>query len=109
LAGWGISYLPNEPAELSESGGAIVEFQPRSVSLYDFYTLPEFRGRRIYKALLAHILRLRFGQGSKYAYIGVDAKNVPSRKAIESVGFRLATVNTFYRFLKWKKLNTKRL
>jgi len=109
LAGWGVSYFPKEPAVLSESGGAILEFQPGSVSLYDFYTLPNFRGRKLYQALLVHILRLRFDQGAKHAYIGVAAKNVTSRNAIERVGFRLIMINSFYRFLKWKKLVTKRL
>jgi CelD/BcsL family acetyltransferase involved in cellulose biosynthesis/GNAT superfamily N-acetyltransferase len=107
LAAWGISYFPTEPAVLSESGGAICEFLPESVSLYDFCTLPEFRGRKLYQALLVHILRLRFGQGARHAYIGVAAKNIASRRAIERVGFRLIMVNRFYRFLKWKKLDTK--
>lgn len=109
LAAWGISYSPNESSVLSESGGAILEFQPGSVSLYDFYTLPEFRGRKLYQSLLAHILRQRFDQGAQHAYIGVAANNVASRKAIERVGFRLMMVNNFYRFLKWKNLKTKRL
>ena len=69
--------------------------------MYDFYTLPEFRCKS-YQALLVHILRLRFGQGAKLAYIGVAANNVASRKAIERVGFRLIMINSFYRFRSGK-------
>jgi len=109
LAAWGISYFPKEPAVLSESGGAIFEFQPGSVSLYGFYTLPEFRCRKLYQALLLHILRLRFDQGAKYAYVGVAANNVASRKAIERVGFRLTMVASFSRFWKWQTSESRRV
>jgi ribosomal protein S18 acetylase RimI-like enzyme len=50
LAGWGYSYLPTEPAQLTETPGATLEFEPGAASLYDFHVLPEFRGRRIYQA-----------------------------------------------------------
>lgn len=109
LATWGISYWPKEPAEISEAGGAALEFLPDSVSLYDFYTLPEFRRRKLYQALLVHILRLRFSQGAKYAYLGLAANNVASRKAVERVGFRLLSIHRYSRFLKWKKLETRNL
>ena len=87
LVAWGISCFPQEPAVLNESGGAIFKFEPESVSLYDFYTLPEIRGRKSYKALLVHILRLRFGQGAKLAYIGVAANNVASAKRLNASDF----------------------
>jgi CelD/BcsL family acetyltransferase involved in cellulose biosynthesis/ribosomal protein S18 acetylase RimI-like enzyme len=96
LAGWGYSYLPSEPAQLTETPGATLAFEPGSASLYDFHVLPEFRGKRLYQALLTDILRKRFGQGVPRAYITVLESNVASRKAIERVGFRLMRRN-FYR------------
>jgi CelD/BcsL family acetyltransferase involved in cellulose biosynthesis/GNAT superfamily N-acetyltransferase len=93
LAGWGYSYWPTEPAKLSEVGGALLQFEPRSVSLYDFYILPEFRGRQLYQAFLTSILRRRFLEGADHAYIGVLERNSPSRLGIENVGFRRIRVN----------------
>jgi CelD/BcsL family acetyltransferase involved in cellulose biosynthesis/GNAT superfamily N-acetyltransferase len=109
LAGWGTSYWPSEPAPLDETPGAMLEMETGSVSLYDFYTLPEFRGRKLYPALLTHILQLRFGEGAARAYIAVVASNRASRNAIERVGFKLAMVTEYKRFLKWRSLSTKRL
>jgi GNAT superfamily N-acetyltransferase len=109
LAAWGYSYSPSEPATLTEVGGATLEFEPESVSLYDFYTLPEFRGKKLYQALLSHILSMRFSSGAKQAYITVLEKNAPSRVAIERVGFKPVTINEITRFLKWKKLRSTRV
>jgi CelD/BcsL family acetyltransferase involved in cellulose biosynthesis/GNAT superfamily N-acetyltransferase len=96
LAGWGYSYLPAEPAQLTETPGATLEFEAGSASLYDFHVLPEWRGRRLYQALLSDIVRKRFAEGVNRAYITVLESNAASRKAIERVGFRLLRRN-FYR------------
>lgn len=95
LAGWGYSYAPSEPAHLTETPGATLEFEPGAVSLYDFHVLPEFRGRRLYQALLTDILRKRFAEGASSAYITVLEANAPSRVAIERVGFRLVRRNLY--------------
>jgi CelD/BcsL family acetyltransferase involved in cellulose biosynthesis/ribosomal protein S18 acetylase RimI-like enzyme len=104
LAGWGYSYYPKEPARLTETPGAVFEFEPGAVSLYDFHVLREFRGRRIYQALLTHILQQRFAEGAPVAHISVLASNHSSRVAIERVGFRLVAVNAYRRVLKWATL-----
>src|SRR5205085_9866911 len=75
LAGWGYSYVPSAPAQLTETPGASLEFEPGAVSLYDFHVLPEFRGRRLYQALLTHILHTRFAEGATRAYIAVLESN----------------------------------
>jgi len=103
LAGWGWSYWPQGP-ELIDVTQTELEFAPNSVSLYDFYTIPEFRGRRLYQALLTHILRTRFAEGAERAYIMVQDTNVASLKAIERVGFRLVMVDEINRVFGWKKL-----
>lgn len=107
LAGWGYSYLPSEPARLSETPGAILDFLPESVSLYDFHVIPAFRGRRLYQYLLSEILKMRFAEGARHAYIGVLASNGPSRSAIERVGFRLAAINHYRRFFRREKVWTE--
>jgi CelD/BcsL family acetyltransferase involved in cellulose biosynthesis/RimJ/RimL family protein N-acetyltransferase len=104
LAGWGYSYPPDQPAALTETPGAILEFEPQSVSLYDFRILPEFRGRKLYQALLTAILRQRFGEGAARAYITVLESNVASRAAIERVGFRAVRRNRYRRLWKTETL-----
>ena len=60
-----------------------------SVSLYDFYTDPKFRGRGLYRQLIAHMLQLAFSnENTKYAYICVLADNGASRHVIEKAGFQ---------------------
>jgi RimJ/RimL family protein N-acetyltransferase len=68
--------------------GQFVEFPADSVYLYDFFTHPEYRNRGFYQSSLQQILReLRTTSAFKEAYIGVDLGNVPSRRAIEKIGF----------------------
>ena len=104
LAGWGWSYWPQEP-EMIDVTQAVLNFDPKSISLYDFYTIPEFRGRRIYQSLLGHILQERFAQGAEQAYIMVQDTNVASRKAIERIGFRLVAIDEVKRLLRSTRLH----
>ena len=107
LAGWGLSYWPKEPANLSETGGTVLEFPPGSVSLYDFFVLPEYRGRKLYQALLSHILELRFREGAGQAYIGVLKSNESSLAGIERTGFKRWRTTRYWRLLKWKRMNSR--
>jgi len=107
LAGWGYSYLPTEAAQLTETPGATLEFEPGSASLYDFHVLPEFRGKRLYQALLTDILRKRFAQGVPRAYITVLESNVASRKAIERVGFQLQRRNVYRKQFRKETIRTE--
>jgi len=100
LAAWGFSYQPTQPANLTETPGAVLDFEANAVSLYDFHTIPEFRGRRVYQALLSRILARRFAQGMARAYITVLLSNTPSRVAIERVGFQLIREHHYRRLLK---------
>ena len=109
LAGWGYSYYPQKPAQLTETPGATLDFPAGSVSLYDFHVVPECRGKRIYQALLTHILQQRFAEGAPLAWITVLASNVPSRVAIEHVGFQLKAANRYRRLLRWTRLTPLRV
>jgi GNAT superfamily N-acetyltransferase len=106
LAAWGCSWYPTEPALLTEAGGARLEFLPNSVSLHGFYTLPEFRGRKLYQALLSYVLAKRFAEGAAHAYISAGVSNIPSLRAIERVGFKAVKVFEWSRFLKWSQLRS---
>jgi len=101
LAGWGFSYWPREPAFITETQTTF-EFEPESVMLYDFETIPEFRGRKLYQTLLSNILRERFAEGAQRAYISCVETNHASRRAIERVGFRLVAVHELRRLL-WRR------
>lgn len=103
LAGWGFSYIPSEPAKLNETGGTLFEFLPNSASLYDFYVLPEFRGRKLYPALLAYILKKRFAEGAQQAYIAVLQSNQSSLRAIQRVGFQVIRRNRYMRLARWER------
>ena len=106
LAGWGYSYLPAEPAHLTETPGATLAFEAGSASLYGFHVLPEFRGRRLYQALLHDILQKRFADGAPRAYISVLQSNAPSRIAIERVGFQLLRRNFYSRTWNQERLTS---
>ena len=98
--------MPSGPAQLTETPGASLEFEPGAVSLYDFHVLPEFRGRRLYQALLTDILQKRFAEGASTAYITVLASNAPSRAAIERVGFKLVRRNIYKKVGKQETLTS---
>lgn len=57
--------------------------------LWDFVTLPAFRGRGLYPLLLQEILR-RQRQEAEWFWIGHDPDNEASRRGILKAGFRLA-------------------
>jgi RimJ/RimL family protein N-acetyltransferase len=65
-----------------------MRFPPGSVTFYDFYSHPDFRGRGLYRATIGQMLREAFARkDTKYAYISVLADNLPSRHVIETMGF----------------------
>jgi RimJ/RimL family protein N-acetyltransferase len=69
------------------------------VCLFAFETVPAFRGRRLYPAVLTGILDERFREGATLAYIWCRQDNVASYRAIRRVGFREVAVHEFERFL----------
>lgn len=108
LVGWGWSYWPKEPTLLTETG-TVLEFEPNSVSLHDFYIIPEYRGKRFLQVLLTQILSERFAEGATLAYIGCRESNVALRKAVEGAGFRLVIINEVVRLLGWKRWRQRQL
>ncbi|WP_167761403.1 GNAT family N-acetyltransferase [Duganella callida] len=65
-----------------------IELPEGSVTLYDFYSHPDWRGRGYYRLTLSRMLRDAFASpATQYAYIMVLADNGPSRHVIEKLGF----------------------
>ncbi len=56
--------------------------------IWDCATPPAYRGKRLYPALLAHILTTLAAEGISRAWLGTDADNIPSQKGVALVGFQ---------------------
>jgi CelD/BcsL family acetyltransferase involved in cellulose biosynthesis/GNAT superfamily N-acetyltransferase len=84
-SGWmGLNQLTSHMSEVGQS----ITFPPKSVTLYDFYSHPDFRGAGLYRATIGHMLKEAFSDAAtEYAYISVLAHNRPSRHVIETMGF----------------------
>jgi GNAT superfamily N-acetyltransferase len=57
------------------------------VGLYDVFTVPTSRGRGLALALCAELLEFARRQGSRTAYLQVDADNAPARRVYQRLGF----------------------
>jgi GNAT superfamily N-acetyltransferase len=57
--------------------------------LWDFVTLPAYRGQGLYPLLLQEILRLQMSE-AKWFWIGHEPANEASRRGIIKAGFKLA-------------------
>lgn len=109
LAAWGHSYWPGEPARLTEIGEVFLDYEAKSVSLYDFYTLPEFRGRGLYQALLAAVLRKRFAEGAERAYVTAPASVKAACRGAHRVGFRPVQIVDTRWFFTWAHARSRLL
>ncbi len=69
------------------------------VCLTAFETLPAYRGRRLYPAILTQIVQERFREGAPTAFIWCRQENVASYRAIERVGFRKIAFHRYSRLL----------
>jgi len=85
---------------VAEAGGAVVcagwvRFEPRSdfATLWGGGTLPRWRGRGIYRAIVAHRAQAAARRG--YRYLEVDASDA-SRPILERLGFVAVTKTTPY-------------
>jgi len=88
-AAWG--WVATRHAAIPELG-IDVRFPAGDRYLWDFGTLPAWRGRGIYPALLQAIIK---GEGAERFWIGHDWDNVASARGIERAGFQ--RVGTVYR------------
>ncbi len=81
-------WLACTPVWVGEIGHAVVP-GPEDVYLYDAFTMPGWRGRGLFSAVIASLLALARSRGRKRALIFVGAGNRASRRAIERAGFEI--------------------
>ena len=75
--------------------------------IWNCVTLPEYRGLRLYPALLAYILRELHNQGEQRSWICTDSDNLASQKGIALAGFQpvvgLFTAHSPMSHLSWSR------
>jgi GNAT superfamily N-acetyltransferase len=81
--GW-ISFESEDIGELNLR----IKLVPGEAYIWDCATLPAFRGKLLYSALLAYILDELRAQNVCRAWIGADYDNLPSQKGMARAGFR---------------------
>lgn len=80
--GW-VSFIEEDIGELNLR----IKLLPGESYIWDCATLPAFREKLLYSALLIHILRELHAQNICRTWIGADLENVPSQKGIARAGF----------------------
>jgi hypothetical protein len=80
--GW-VSLVDEEVGEL----GLHLVLQPGEIYIWDCYTFPAYRQKRLYSALLVFILQKLKTEGFHRAWIGADLANTPSQRGIDRAGF----------------------
>ncbi|MFN0074025.1 MAG: GNAT family N-acetyltransferase [Chloroflexota bacterium] len=83
-----------EPEPMDDLGVSFTA-PPGEVWLYDFATVPEFRGRRLYPALLRFILKQLKDQDVSRTWIGTSPGNIASQRGISRAGFTLVCETEF--------------
>lgn len=81
-------WLTGQPEWVAEIGRLVVP-GPDEVYLYDAFTVPAWRGRGLFQAMLMRLLEYARAQGKRRALIFVLNRNRASRRAIERTGFEL--------------------
>ncbi|UCG30476.1 MAG: GNAT family N-acetyltransferase [candidate division WOR-3 bacterium] len=84
-----------------------LEVKPNEVYLYDAYTRPSFRGKRIYPFLITKVAEYYRNEAFDYAMIFSTENNASSNKGIERCGFNIYETVYYRNFLGWKSWQTK--
>ncbi len=66
--------------------GMAIHLKNDEAYIWDCATLPEYRGQRLYPALLAHMLKALRDEKLQRIWIGTDADNLPSQSGAMRVG-----------------------
>lgn len=92
-----VAFFGDEPAGYGWSGANAIgvgdkfwPITPPNRGLWDFATLPAFRGRGMYPHLLQAILRREEHEAEKF-WIGHRIDNIASQRGIEKAGFQLVS------------------
>ena len=67
--------------------GLSIKLTSEDVYLFSAYVRPEYRGRRLYEALIGHIARTFFDDGLRRILLTTDACNTSALNAVQRMGF----------------------
>ncbi|HEV2236228.1 MAG TPA: GNAT family N-acetyltransferase [Ktedonobacterales bacterium] len=99
LAAWGwVSFGVEAIGELERS----LHMRPGEAYCWDCVTLPAYRGRGLYTALLGHLAATLRGAGAMRLWIGASRANRPSVRGFAAAGFRPAVNLTYLRLGGWR-------
>ena len=76
-----------------------MRMRPGEAYIWDCATLPSYRRRGLYTALLRHIVATLRGEGLRRLWIGASLDNTPSIRGFRSAGFRPALRLLYLRVL----------
>jgi RimJ/RimL family protein N-acetyltransferase len=81
-----------------------LRLKPGEAEIANGITLPQFRGKRVYPFVMYTLLRKLRDEGYRYVYGYIEADNLPSRRGIDKVGFKLIgrswRLRFFYHYLR---------
>ncbi|HVF55413.1 MAG TPA: GNAT family N-acetyltransferase [Pyrinomonadaceae bacterium] len=106
LASWGWAYPVQKDAIFFVESGQTLDTGPNAVAFHSLYTVADYRGRRLYPALLSRMLRDYFAEGAERVIIYCVETNTASRRGIERAGFRLSEIRVVSRWLgrkSWRR------
>jgi CelD/BcsL family acetyltransferase involved in cellulose biosynthesis/ribosomal protein S18 acetylase RimI-like enzyme len=86
LAGW--VWAQGRQTAQAENATTAPDASAQIITLADCYVLPEWRGRNIGAALLAHVLQMEFAAGRSRVEIICPATDARAQKVVERAGFR---------------------
>ncbi len=85
---WGWITAPTDgPRDSPWEFGIRLRVMPGTGFLWDYFTMPAYRGRGLYKALLRHSAEQCFVRGAMQVWIYADVTNSASRHAIAHADF----------------------
>lgn len=84
-------------AECVGEMGRQIYLKPDEAYVWDCYTLPAYRRRRLYSALLSHMNTTLADEGIRRIWIGSNLENRPSLRGFVNVGYRPAAQMTHFR------------
>lgn len=64
-----------------------IRMSPGEMYIWDCATRPEYRGQRLYSALLSHMITALRGEGVRRLWIGTSLANRPSLRGFVNAGF----------------------
>jgi GNAT superfamily N-acetyltransferase len=99
LVAWGwVSFGAERIGELERS----LRMRPGEAYCWDCGTVPVYRGRGLYTALLGQIATTLHGEGAARLWIGASRSNRPSVRGFAAAGFQPAINLTYLRLDGWR-------